>query len=55
MQALRDLGSFGDERLKKGGPIFLRRWYGIGRRAFGDWAGIGLGRYGLGGFCTTLW
>jgi hypothetical protein len=30
MDRLADLGSFGDERLKKGGPIFCRRWF-LGR------------------------
>jgi hypothetical protein len=52
MKGMRDLGSFGDERLKKGGPIFWRLWYAGARCACGGLAGTGRGKSGFSGFCT---
>lgn len=31
------LGLFGDERLEKGGSIYMRPWFRGLARAFGDW------------------
>jgi hypothetical protein len=52
MEAMRELGSFGDERLKKGALISLQRWSISVRPACG---GLGVGeaaRFGLADFCT---
>ena len=52
MDAMRDLGSFGDERLKKGALISLQRWSISVRPACGGW-GVGeAARFGLADFCT---
>lgn len=53
MDAMRDLGSFGDERLKKGALISLRRWSISVGAACGNWAAGGAVRFGLAGFCIT--
>jgi hypothetical protein len=52
MKGMRDLGSFGDERLKKGGPIFWRLWFAGARFACGGLAGTGRVRFDFSGFCT---
>jgi hypothetical protein len=52
MDAMRDLGSFGDERLKKGVLISSQRWSIGGRRAFGGWAVDVVSKCGLAAFCT---
>lgn len=54
MDAMRDLGSFGDERLKKGALISSQRWSINGRRASGGWVAGETGRFGLAGFCIIL-
>ena len=54
MDAMRDLGSFGDERLKKGALISSRRWSISGRRVSGDWVAGEAGRCGLAVSCITL-
>jgi hypothetical protein len=54
MRVMRELGSFGDERLKKGGRIFWPLlWRGV-RRVSGVWARRGPAKFDLAGFCTTL-
>jgi len=52
MDAMRDLGSFGDERLKKGAPISLRRWSISARAACGGWVASERAKFGLADFCT---
>lgn len=54
MEAMRGLGSFGDERLKKGALICSRRWSISVRRAFGGWLADAANRYGLAASCTIL-
>jgi hypothetical protein len=51
---MRDLGSFGDERLKKGVLISLRRWWIDGLRASDGSAADVAVKYDLVGFCTIL-
>jgi hypothetical protein len=54
MDAMRDLGSFGDERLKKGVRISSPRWWVGGRRASGGWVAGEVARFDLAGSCITL-
>ena len=54
MDAMRDLGSFGDERLKKGALISSQRWSISGRRASGDWVAGEVGRCDLAASCIIL-
>jgi hypothetical protein len=54
MDAMRDLGSFGDERLKKGALISLRRWSIGVRAACGGWVAAEAVRSGLADFCIIL-
>jgi hypothetical protein len=52
MDTMRDLGSFGDERLKKGALFFSQRYWIGGPRASGDWVAGAVGRFDLAGSCT---
>jgi hypothetical protein len=52
VQGLIDLGSFGDERLQKRGPIFWRRSSPSARPVCGGLAAIGQGMWPMDGFCT---
>lgn len=54
MDAMRDLGSFGDERLKKGARISSPRWWIGGRRAFGGWVAGEEAKFDLAGSCIIL-
>lgn len=54
MDAMRDLGSFGDERLKKGALISSQRWSISGRRASAGLAVNEASRCGLAAFCTIV-
>ncbi len=54
MDLMRDLGSFGDERLKKGALISLQRWSISVRAVCGDWVVGEAVRFGLAGCCITL-
>ena len=50
MQGMMDFGRFGDERLKKGGPIFWRPSW-ASDSAFVSLAATGRGRSGFDVFC----
>jgi hypothetical protein len=54
MHGMRDLGSFGDERLKKGGPTFLLRWLISAPPVFGGSVVGEKARYGLAVSCIIL-
>lgn len=54
MDAMRDLGSFGDERLKKGALTSLQRWSIDGRLASGGWAWGEAGKCDLAVSCIIL-
>lgn len=54
MDAIRDLGSFGDERLKRGARISLPRWSISGRAACGSLAAGEAVRFDLADFCIIL-
>lgn len=54
MTTMQDLGSFGDERLKKGALISSRRWWIDGLRASDGSVAGAAGKYDLVGFCTIL-
>jgi hypothetical protein len=54
MDAMRDLGSFGDERLKKGALISSRRWSINGRRVSGGWVAGEVDKYDLAASCIIL-
>ena len=54
MDAMRDLGSFGDERLKKGALISSPGWWVGGRRASGGWVADAVAKFGLAGSCIIL-
>lgn len=46
------LGRFGDRRLEKGGPPFMRRWLRDLAVVFGGLRGLGPRRFGSGAFCA---
>ena len=48
------LGRFGDRRLEKGGPPFMRRWWHGRVRAFAGWQEHGPGRFNLPASCATI-
>jgi hypothetical protein len=52
MSEMRELGSFGDERLKKGGRIFWPLSSRCVPRVSGNWAAREPGRFGLADSCT---
>jgi hypothetical protein len=52
MEWQEDLGSFGDERLKKGGVIFSGRWSKSRQRACASWEVAGQVKFGMGVFCA---
>jgi hypothetical protein len=54
MDAMRNLGSFGDERLKKGALISSLRWWVGGHRASGGWVAGVVAKFDLAGSCITL-
>ena len=54
MRAMRELGSFGDERLKKGGRIFWPLLWISARPVSGVWARRGPAKSDLADFCTIL-
>jgi hypothetical protein len=54
MDGMRDLGSFGDERLKKGAPISSRRCSISGHRASDGSAAHEAGKCDLAASCITL-
>jgi hypothetical protein len=47
------LGRFGDRRLEKGGPHYMRRWFDGLVRASGALRGTGRGKFGSRVFCAT--
>ena len=47
------LGRFGDLRLQKGGPIFMRHWWNGQDRAFAVLPGRVRARFSSPGFCAT--
>jgi hypothetical protein len=54
MNTMRDFGSFGDERLKKGALISSRRWWIDGLRASDGSVAGAAGKCDLVDFCTIL-
>jgi hypothetical protein len=52
MGEMRELGSFGDERLKKGGRIFWPLLSRSVRHVSGNWAAREPVKFGLAVFCT---
>jgi hypothetical protein len=54
MDGMRDLGSFGDERLKKGALISSLPWSISGLAVSGSWASDEAAKCDLAGFCTIL-
>jgi hypothetical protein len=54
MDGMRDLGSFGDERLKKGALISSRRWSISGLAVSGSSAADEAAKCDLAGFCIIL-
>ena len=48
------LGRFGDRRLEKGGPPYMRLWFDGLVRAFGALQGTGRRRSGSGVFCAMI-